>query len=189
MAKGGSGDEKRVEAAMPKDAPPNGDALTGDDPAGRIGWTAAAGIGDAGHPSPRCEPTPRQTPWRARCGESRTPGSASGLGKRTSSNAGTAPQADSTVAGMWSSDRVAATRGPGPLHHGRDSATSSTTSTTVKRCSGGSGFPRDSSALLSLETADDGPGVMGGRIVTSAVQSRRRRGCRSMMEEEPRAVI
>lgn len=40
---------------------------------------------------------PRQKPWRARCGESRTPGSASGLGKRTSSNAGTAPQADSTV--------------------------------------------------------------------------------------------
>ena len=39
---------------------------------------------------------PRQEPWRARCGESRTPGSASGLGKRTSSNAGTAPQADST---------------------------------------------------------------------------------------------
>ena len=40
---------------------------------------------------------PRQEPWRARCGESRTPGSASGLGKRTSSNAGTAPQADSTL--------------------------------------------------------------------------------------------
>lgn len=38
----------------------------------------------------------RQEPWRARCGESRTPGSASGLGKRTSNNAGTAPQADST---------------------------------------------------------------------------------------------
>ena len=38
----------------------------------------------------------RQKPWRARCGESRTPGSASGLGKRTGSNAGTAPQADST---------------------------------------------------------------------------------------------
>ena len=44
---------------------------------------------------------PRQEPWRARCGESRTPGSASGLGKRTSSNAGTAPQADSTLAGAF----------------------------------------------------------------------------------------
>ena len=39
--------------------------------------------------------TQRQTPWRARCVERRTPGSASGLGKRTESNLGTAPQADS----------------------------------------------------------------------------------------------
>ena len=62
----------------------------------------AAGIGDAGQPSPLCLRARRQTLWRARCGESRTPGSASGLGKRTSSNAGTAPQADST---LW-------TRGP-----------------------------------------------------------------------------
>ena len=31
MAKGGSGIEKRLEAVMPKDAPPNGDALTDDD--------------------------------------------------------------------------------------------------------------------------------------------------------------
>lgn len=44
-----------------------------------------------------CATTPRwQGPWRARCGESRTPSSASGLGKRTGSNLGTAPQADST---------------------------------------------------------------------------------------------
>lgn len=50
---------------------------------------------------------PRQRPWRARCGESRTPGSASGLGKRTSSNAGTAPQADSTVAPWWTQRRSA----------------------------------------------------------------------------------
>ena len=56
----------------------------------------AAGIGDAGQPSPLCLRARRQTLWRARCGESRTPGSASGLGKRTRSNAGTAPQADST---------------------------------------------------------------------------------------------
>ena len=34
MAKGGSGSEKRLEAVMPKDAPPNGDAPTGDDPSG-----------------------------------------------------------------------------------------------------------------------------------------------------------
>ena len=40
----------------------------------------------------------RQELWRARCGESRTPGSASGLGKRAGSNPGTAPQADSTTA-------------------------------------------------------------------------------------------
>jgi len=45
-----------------------------------------------------CATTPqRHRPWRARCGESRTPGSASDLGKRTESNLGTAPQADSTL--------------------------------------------------------------------------------------------
>jgi hypothetical protein len=54
-----------------------------------------AGIGDAGQGSP-LGASPRQEPWRARCVETRTAGSASGLGKRTSSNAGTAPQADSS---------------------------------------------------------------------------------------------
>jgi integrase len=45
-----------------------------------------------------CPATPeRQTPWRARCRETGTAGSASGLGKRTGSNPGTAPQADSTT--------------------------------------------------------------------------------------------
>jgi RNA-directed DNA polymerase len=34
MAKDGSGNEKRLEAVMPKDAPPNGDAPTDDDPSG-----------------------------------------------------------------------------------------------------------------------------------------------------------
>ena len=34
MAKGGSGNEKRLEAVMPKEAPPNGDALTDDDRSG-----------------------------------------------------------------------------------------------------------------------------------------------------------
>lgn len=34
MAKGGSGNEKRLEAVMPKDAPPNGDAPTDEDPSG-----------------------------------------------------------------------------------------------------------------------------------------------------------
>ena len=34
-AKGGSGVEKGLEAAMPRDAPPNGDAPTGDDPSGQ----------------------------------------------------------------------------------------------------------------------------------------------------------
>jgi len=34
-------------------------------------------------------------PWRARCDESRTPGSESGLGKRSGGNSATAPQADS----------------------------------------------------------------------------------------------
>ncbi len=33
-AKGGSGVEKGLEAVMPRDAPPNGDALTGDGPSG-----------------------------------------------------------------------------------------------------------------------------------------------------------
>jgi hypothetical protein len=37
MAKDGSGNEKRLEAVMPKDAPPNGDAPTDDDPADD-GW-------------------------------------------------------------------------------------------------------------------------------------------------------
>src|SRR5437870_4884430 len=32
--------------------------------------------------------------WRARCGESRTPGSEGGLGKRTAGNGGTAPRSD-----------------------------------------------------------------------------------------------
>ena len=36
MAKGGSGFEKRLDAAMPKDAPPNGDALTDDDNTGDV---------------------------------------------------------------------------------------------------------------------------------------------------------
>ena len=49
---------------------------------------------------------PRQEPWRARCVETRTAGSASGLGKRTGSNAGTAPQADSSV-GLSSACRPA----------------------------------------------------------------------------------
>lgn len=37
-------------------------------------------------------------PWRARCVETCTAGSESGLGKRTDGNTGTAPQADSTKA-------------------------------------------------------------------------------------------
>ena len=36
MAKGGSGIEKRLEAVMPKDAPPNGDAPTDDDLIGDV---------------------------------------------------------------------------------------------------------------------------------------------------------
>jgi hypothetical protein len=40
---------------------------------------------------------PRPERWRARCRETGTAGSASGLGKRTRSNPGTAPQADSTT--------------------------------------------------------------------------------------------
>ena len=37
-----------------------------------------------------------QDTWSARCGESRTPGAASGSGKRASRKAGTAPRPDST---------------------------------------------------------------------------------------------
>ena len=36
MAKGGSGNEKRMEAVMPKDAPPNGAAPTNDDNTGDV---------------------------------------------------------------------------------------------------------------------------------------------------------
>ncbi|MFI0772822.1 hypothetical protein ACH4TQ_49530 [Streptomyces sp. NPDC021218] len=40
--------------------------------------------------------TNRKDTWSARCGESRTPGAASGTGKRAGGNTGTAPCADST---------------------------------------------------------------------------------------------
>ena len=36
MAKDGSGSEKIMEAVMPKDAPPNGDAPTDQDPAANV---------------------------------------------------------------------------------------------------------------------------------------------------------
>jgi len=39
-----------------------------------------------------------QDTWSARCGESRTPGAASGSGKRTGRKTGTAPRPDSTGA-------------------------------------------------------------------------------------------
>ncbi|MFG2562929.1 transposase domain-containing protein [Streptomyces sp. NPDC048496] len=38
--------------------------------------------------------SPQRDLWRARCGESRTAGSGSGLGKRAGRTTGTAPQAD-----------------------------------------------------------------------------------------------
>ena len=85
-------ESRSEDAAMPKDALANVGA-----PSPGPHRAPAAGIGDAGQPSPLCLRARRQTLWRARCGESRTPGSASGLGKRTRSNAGTAPQADSTL--------------------------------------------------------------------------------------------
>ena len=54
-------------------------------------------------------------PWRARCRETGTAGSASGLGKRTGSNPGTAPQADSTTAiGNLSGGCSRRTLGPVP---------------------------------------------------------------------------
>ena len=87
-----------MDTAMPKDAPVNARAPP-QRPQGRGGGYR------------RCRPTftvghhaIRQGSWRARCAERRTPGSASGLGKRTSSNAGTAPQADSTP---WMHDDAA----------------------------------------------------------------------------------
>ena len=85
-------ESRSEDAAMPKDALANVGA-----PSPGPHRAPAAGIGDARQPSPLCLRARRQTLWRARCGESRTPGSASGLGKRTRSNAGTAPQADSTL--------------------------------------------------------------------------------------------
>ncbi|MEV8639350.1 hypothetical protein AB0395_47635 [Streptosporangium sp. NPDC051023] len=47
---------------------------------------------------PHKQLTSGQGTWSARCGESRTPGAASGTGKRAGSNPGTAPRADSTGA-------------------------------------------------------------------------------------------
>ena len=47
-------------------------------------------------PGPCATASRRQELCRARCGESRTPGSVSGLGKRDGSNPITAPQADLT---------------------------------------------------------------------------------------------
>jgi hypothetical protein len=51
-------------------------------------------------PTPGRSQTSRAKPWRARCAD-RTPGPASGTGKRTGSNTSTAPHADSTTG--WSS--------------------------------------------------------------------------------------
>ncbi len=90
---------------MPKDATPNGGApFNGDNNAGDLPVGPRRRVSEmqaklhrwVGSRLP--EPTHGQRPWRARFDESRTPGSASGLGKQTSSNAGTAPQADSTEA-------------------------------------------------------------------------------------------
>jgi hypothetical protein len=53
-------------------------------------------------PTPRAtlfKPPHRQIPWRAGHGETRTSGSAGGLGKRIRSNPGIAPQADPTA--LW----------------------------------------------------------------------------------------
>ena len=47
--------------------------------------------------------------------ETRTAGSASGLGKRTSSNAGTAPQADSSDSGQSYREAAVAYREPGAV--------------------------------------------------------------------------
>ena len=41
MAKGGSGNEKRLEAVMPKDAPPNGDAPGVDADSAGDGWVGS----------------------------------------------------------------------------------------------------------------------------------------------------
>ena len=58
--------------------------------------TAAAPSRPRGHPSRRQHPAKPsgQDTWRARCGESRTPGSAGGPGKPTRSNPGRAPWSD-----------------------------------------------------------------------------------------------
>ncbi len=91
-----------------KDAPPNGGApVTGVSKrqATLHRWALLNG--------------PRQEPWRARCGESRTPGSVSGLGKRTGSNPGTAPQADSTEIAASSRLRSDAVQVPPHRSRGR----------------------------------------------------------------------
>ncbi|WP_442818843.1 transposase domain-containing protein [Streptomyces sp. NBC_01320] len=48
--------------------------------------------------------SPQRDLWRARCGESRTAGSGSGLGKRAGLTTGTAPQADFHLCLFSSSD-------------------------------------------------------------------------------------
>jgi hypothetical protein len=51
---------------------------------------------DQGGSSPYQQLTSGQDTWSARCGESRTPGAASGSGKRNGRKADTAPRPDST---------------------------------------------------------------------------------------------
>src|SRR5215813_12603617 len=64
----------------------------------RIGAGYSVPLPRCQDPQPLCASTTpeRRKPWRARCRETGTAGSASCLGKRTGSNPGTAPQADST---------------------------------------------------------------------------------------------
>jgi hypothetical protein len=90
---------RELDSVTPKDAPPNGDApADANDPADDEPVDSRQRVSEMQAKLHRWAAwnRPRQKPWRARCGESRTPGSASGLGKRTRSNADTAPQADST---------------------------------------------------------------------------------------------
>jgi hypothetical protein len=58
-------------------------------------WAAADGWQPPGQPL-EGQPPDGTVTWRARCGVIRTPGSESGLGKRTGRNPSTAPQTDST---------------------------------------------------------------------------------------------
>ena len=93
-------------------------------------------------------------PWRARCRETGTAGSASGLGKRTGSNPGTAPQADSTILREPAEDRAWRTAGCTCRAAKREARGTTTVEASIGR-SGGCG-----GGLLSFGSSQVAKGIM-----------------------------